>query len=343
MQIVNWEERVLRNLDTATDHTKAVVKKLVGLATDLPTFNRDHNLTDIVPSPVCEDERDYLILVAFVHDVYKLLDGRDHAARGADFVSKPETVDLIRFHDILGVVNTGEASALFLGDLVTAVRNKDFPIDFLRRLLVLTTVDVAAAGFLTQERLESYQYLVGLVQEAGKRSDDRLSKLAMGDTAERIGRLLQSNDRIKIEKTDEIERAVRRHQRADELREALTSGRFHYGAWVLEPWFWCKLGQREPTPKEKHKKNKIVVDGSRASLLDQFLSLLWSVVNGDNSPLIDRTNVQIGGRDLTVYNLERLSVKFGSKSKSYRRFTKWCASSPHKGARPNKSGAGYGL
>jgi hypothetical protein len=324
MQMVNWRKRVLGNLDKTADHTKEVVRELVDLTTNMPRFKKRHNLRGVVPSPVCEEENEYLTLVAFVHDVYKLREGRDHAGRGADFASKLETVDLIRFHDVLGVVNTGEASALFLGDLVNAARSKDSPFDFLRRLLVLTTVDVAAAGFLTQERLESYEYLLGLVQDAGRSSDDRLSELAKNETAERIGRLLQSNDRIRIRISgaEEIKRAVQRHPEADSFRTALASSRFHYGAWVLEPMFWCWLGQAGPKPEDKHKKHPVVVDGRHAPLLDQFLSRLWDVVNGTYSSLIPETKVRIGGRDLRVCDLEKwLSVKYGPT----KRFTKWCA------------------
>ena len=318
MQMVNWRERVLKNLDTVANHTKDVVKELVDLTTDMPAFKTRHALRATVPSSIRDKEAEYLILVAFVHDVYKLLDGRDHAGRGADFLSMPETVNLVRYHDVLGVVNTGEASALFLGDLVRSLGKSDSPSGFLRRLLVVTTVDVAAAGFLTQERLESYRYLLTLVRKAGR---NRLSQLAANETAERIKRLLESNDRIKVEETKEIEKAINRHQDAAKLRAALASARFHYGAWALEPCFWRWLGQPEPTPKEEHKRKKTVVNARHAPLLDRFLSRLWRIVNCTDSPLITKTIARIGGQNLSIYNLESFSVKFGDNEK----FTNWCA------------------
>lgn len=324
MQKVNRRGQVLKNLDTVADHTKDVVKKLLDLTTHMPSFKRHYGLTGAVPSPIHDGETQYLILVAFVHDVYKLLDGRNHAGRGADFLSKPETANLVQYHDVLGVVDTGEASVLFLGDLVRALGKSESPSDFLRRLLVVTMVDVAAAGFLTQERLESYRYLLNLVRKASR---SKLSQLATNETAERIGRLLQSNDRIKVKETKEVEKAIRRHQDPDKLRAALASARFHYGAWALEPCLWRWLGQPDPTPKDEHKRKKIVVNARHAPILDSFLSRLWRIVNCTDSPLITKTGERIGGQNLNIYNLERLSVKFGDN----KRFTRWCATAPHKG------------
>lgn len=327
MQTQKWSASVLDNLKTTVDHTKVVVKNLALLSTERSSFATQHQLVPDVVSPTCDEERDYLVLVAFVHDVHKLLDGREHASRGADFVERSETVDLIRFHDVLGVANTGEASPLFLADLVAATRKYASPSDFLRRLLILTTVDVGAAGFLTQERLESYEYFLGLVQEAGKCDEARLSELALNETGERIRRLLQSNDRIEVENGRVIDAALERHTYGGKLRKALSLVRFHYGAWALEPWFWCKLGQQEPKPNDAQKKNKIVVDDAKntADLLDQFLDMLWRIVNSKDSKEISRTLTTVGGKDLSLYNLEALSVKFGIGSKGYDKFLDWCS------------------
>ncbi|MBI2304969.1 MAG: hypothetical protein HYU86_09540 [Chloroflexi bacterium] len=326
MQTQKWSERVLRNLETAAEHTKEVVKKLVLLAIDKPGFETQYQLGPDVVCPTCDEERDYLVLVAFMHDVHKLLDGRDHASRGADVAAKPETVDLIRFHDVLGVASTGEASPLFLADLVSAVRRHASPRDFLRRLLILTTVDVAAAGFLTQERLENYAYLLSLVQEAGRSNNDTLSELAMKETGERIKRLLQSNDRIEVESVRLIDAAFDRHSNGGKLRNALAFARFHYGAWALEPWFWRRLGQQEPRPNDEQKKNRILVEDGEGSvdLLDQFLNLLWRIVNNEDSREIKREFTTVAGKKLSLYNLEGLSVKFGSGTEGYDNFLKWC-------------------
>lgn len=322
-----WSECVLLNLETATEHTKDVVQKLVLLVKDASRFKDQHQLRVNVSGPVCTEERDYLLLVAFLHDVHKVLDGRNHASRGADVVAKPETIDLIRFHDVLGVASTGEASPLFLADLVGALARHLSPPDFLRRLLILTTVDVAAAGFLTQERLDSYAHLSDLVLEASKSGSNSLSELAMKETDERIRRLLQSNDRIEVHTAKSIEDAFARHPNGTELRSALASVRFHYGAWALEPWFWTKLGQKQPTPNDEQKKNKVIVDGSQgsAALLDGFLHLLWRIVNKQDSSEIKETQTAIGGRQLSLYNLESLSVKGGPGSKTYEKFLKWCS------------------
>lgn len=322
-----WSERVLLNLETTTAHTKDVVQKLVLLAKDTSRFKEQHHLRTEVSGPVCSDERDHLLLVAFLHDVHKVLDGQDHASLGASVVDNQETIDLIRFHDVLGVVDTGEASPLFLGDLVDALSKYKSPPNFLRRLSILTTVDVAAAGFLTQERLDYYAYLRKLVLAASRSGKDRLSEAATEETDERIRRLLQSNDRIEVLTVEPIKDAFARLSNSPQLRKALTSVRFHYGAWALEPWFWTKLGQKQPTPNDEQKKNKVVVDGSGgcAKLIGQFLNLLWRIVNKQDSPEIKETQKSVGGRQLSLYNLEGLSVKGGPGSESYENFLEWCS------------------
>ncbi len=234
------------NIDLTFFHTKAVLDNLTLFLYQPEEFNKKHHV--VIPKIDLTDDSAYkhLLLVTYLHDFYKIISSPNHASLGYEFASEEIPRKLIQFHDIFGIINTGEASLLFLVQLFEYIRslkaNNNDVQEFLNKLFVLTVVDVASYGFLNQSRIDVFSYIV--TQLKNSESFEQFEVNALRDTSNRIIRLFKANNRIEI--PDNIESQISTILEDNEffsLKNYLLSVRFDAGVYVLEPLFRPLLPQ----------------------------------------------------------------------------------------------------
>lgn len=295
------------------EHTTKVMDNLISFIFNPQSFDRTHKV-DISSIAVSREMREDLPLLVFIHDFYKLRTSSLHAPCGAAFLADPITVNLVRFHDVFGIVNTGEASLLFLDDLAATVEKfKDATVTekFLSTLLVLTAVDVAAYGYLNQSRIDVFKYLISLIIDAPKESEFR--EKALADTANRIRRLIEANNRIFVA-TEIVERALREYADYGELTDLLVTARFDLGAYSLEPLIRTTLftGSQYLISDTSTK----TLPSNCTALLCCFFDYLLEILRGKN-PLVGLRDIKTNRLTLKLFDMRKLSIKGNENLKDF--------------------------
>lgn len=216
-------------LKATVEHTLQTVSAAHALFYDQRRFQENYQV-DV--SHVATHTTDFqsMAMLMFLHDFYKITEQRNHATNAAYFLSVPQNINLIRYHDVLGIIHTGEASLLFLEPLVESIRAlpEDQRSHFLNSLLIITVVDVASLGFLTQPRVNTYLDVMEKLNRVIQGKD--LAEIAKEDTSQRILRLICSNNRFKVDPPF-IDKRLFNYQERDDLLEQLLYVRFDAG-WV---------------------------------------------------------------------------------------------------------------
>jgi len=234
-------------------------------------------------------------MLMFIHDFYKLTEKSEHARKAAEFLDAPTNRALVRYHDILGIIHTGEASLLFLEPLIEfagtlTYYEKRF---FLNTLLMMTIVDVASLGFLNQARLETYQDVLAKIAKvlAGK----SLLEVASEDTPQRIDRLIRSNNRFLID-PKLVDDRLGAYPDMKEFFCRLLYVRFDAGAYVLEPLLRYMV---DPTSHPMSSETLVSLEGKHTAQIDKWITAVDRL-------LIKETT---GQNNLQTLNLNDRSVK----------------------------------
>jgi hypothetical protein len=151
-------------------------------------------------------DADALCAAALLHDIGKVDGPAGHEERSyrllvealpPDWPPAGLVLPLVRHHAALGLVQTGEASALALRSLLADVRRSALPPElFLAHLLLLTRADWLAYELLTPRAEAGLRALAESLSEPGwwrspsAEVEARLWRLALDDTAERLHHLL---------------------------------------------------------------------------------------------------------------------------------------------------------
>ena len=209
----------------------------------LEDYNQKH-ATKILESDIEGCDLSEVALVMSIHDFYKPKQSSGHAEKGADFLDDV-VIGLVRHHDKFGIQHTGEASILALDTVVQwlGTLNAESRRRALAMLPVITILDSGAVGYLDQPRVETYFHLKSNLQSVlnGKTT---LEELAEADTAARIQRLIQSNNRATID-IALVESAL---QETPTLKEHLPRIRFDAGASVFEPLMLYLIDEKYDFP-----------------------------------------------------------------------------------------------
>jgi hypothetical protein len=272
MNRIDWDEQqvsdaALRDrLNSTVNHTLRTISAADALFSNQALFQTTYG-ADVSQISAVTDDFQSIVMLMFVHDFFKLKEQNDHASKGADFLEAADTTDLIRYHDKLGIIHTGEASLLFLADLVKCAESMspDVRKSFLRKLLVLTIVDVASTGYLNQLRVDTYHEVVGMLDRAAGGED--LTRIARDDTPQRIHRLICSNNRFSVQPEVVNDRLQAYADRSD-LFERLLYLRFDAGVYVLEPLLRYMVGKHLYRMASKE---VISLDKSHAEILDRWI------------------------------------------------------------------------
>ncbi|MEN4006218.1 MAG: hypothetical protein PQ964_02475 [Methanobacteriaceae archaeon] len=162
---------------TDIDHIEIVVEKMNSLLEgkfDEVVENKDRSpkeyceLINIISS-LEDDEKNFLLFTALYHDIGKSIIRPRHGPEGADIIKDSGYVerkrfyrlgfirskfflmaDLIRFHDYLAMVGTGETSHLIFAEVLSPISNislsnKNYVDKFIDYLLILNLADVAGS------------------------------------------------------------------------------------------------------------------------------------------------------------------------------------------------------
>ncbi len=220
-------------VEETIDHTLQTLSEVYRLFYDQSNFSSEFKV-DISKLNIENKDFERLFMLMFLHDFYKLTAQKEHARLGADFLAQPENVELIRYHDALGIINTGEASLRSLIPLITFLSKLDPKKrkDFLQGLVILTMSDVASLGFLNDSRIKTYQSVVTQIEQVI--TANNLDKIVKDDTASRLRHLIHSNNRCCIE-LGLIENCLELYAEKETFKDKLQYVRFDAGAYVLEP------------------------------------------------------------------------------------------------------------
>ncbi len=215
------------------DHTLQTLSGIQQIFNDPKGFASEFNV-DISKVNIEGTDHKQLLMLMFIHDFYKLTEQKEHAARGADFLAQPENIALIRYHDALGIIHTGEASLRFLFPLIELVKtlSPEKRNRILRGLVVLTISDVASLGFLNDARIDTYQKVIAQIEQVIAEGD--LDKVVKDDTADRLQHLISSNNRCSIERKL-IEKCSALYPERERFKDIFQYVRFDAGVYVLEP------------------------------------------------------------------------------------------------------------
>ena len=317
---ISEKEKVEKDIDSTFEHTKKVFANLSLFLYEPSQFSQEYKVQ--IPSVPLDEESVYkrLPLLTFIHDFYKVIETPDHASKGANFLSQESTIKLVEFHTIFGVINTGEASLLFLNELVEFIRklNRNEVETFLNELLVLTIVDIAAYGFLNQSRIDIFMYLMDLIKQVP--DADKFRRQAISDTPQRIVRLLEANNRIKVKDetiTEETLKNILGERKYDELVHELLWTRFDAGAYVLEPFFrYLLLDNNQYLMCEK---SIVAVGKDNLNVVKIFLNSMDKIMKGDCEK-VRIINKALGSLNLKVVDLNEVSIK---GDKNVEQFLKW--------------------
>lgn len=292
------------NVNNTFDHTKLVLENLAIYLYDPELFNQKYDVK--IPGIEFSSEIAYKVLplIAYLHDFYKVVEKPKHAEKGYEFISREWSHRLIQFHDIFGIVNTGEASLLYLYELFQYIQslkaNNQNSQEFLDTLFALTTIDVASYGFLNQSRIEVFRYITEQLQASDSFED--FQKKATEDTANRIIRLIRANNRVLV--SMEIENNIASILREDEfvsLNEQLVPLRFDGGVYVLEPLFRLLCNN----PFEIKNKDVFAFDERHFNALRGLLRGIRSIISNGFARHVST----VGGMELTIIDLNELSIK----------------------------------
>ena len=304
--IYNPEEKkkLQDNIDLTFSHTKKVLDNLSLFLYQPDEFNRTHK----VEIPNIEFNNydtayKYLPLLTYLHDFYKIFESRNHAFEGYNFLEDISNRKLIEFHDIFGIINTGEASLLFLDNLfefIIRIKENQAVEEFLNKLFVLTVVDVASYGYLNQSRIEIFSYIKEKLLNS--KSFEDFEKIAKEDTPKRIIRLLKANNRIDIPPNIEkhISTIMMEHEFVN-LQQNLLSSRFDAGIYVLEPLF------RKLCDIEYKISNKEILELKDVHIkkVNTFLTHLTKIFKKEKLNPIKTLN----GVDLVLIDFNHVSIK----------------------------------
>lgn len=317
---IHEKKKLEENIRTTFKHTDDVFNNLLLFLYNPSEFNSKYEVQ--IPSVQLSSESVYkrLPLLAFIHDFYKVIETPDHALKGAQFLSQEAAIKLVEFHTIFGVINTGEASLLFLNELIEFIRkiNKNEVEEFLDELLVLTIADIAAYGFLNQSRIDVFIDLMDLIKQVP--DSDQFEKQAITHTPKRIVRLLEANNRIKVKDkviTEETLKDILGEKEYCELANELLWIRFDAGAYVLEPFFrYLLLDKNQYLMSDK---KPVEVDKDKLDIIKTFLNHLGKIIKGDCEKVLIMTKV-LGSLNLKVIDLNEVSIK---GDKNVEQFLNW--------------------
>lgn len=287
------------------DHTQRVMENLMSFIFEPDSFNRTHAV-DISGIEVPKAVRNDLPILAFIHDLYKIRTSTLHAQQGAQFLKEPTNINVVRFHDVFGVVNTGEASLLFLDELakfVEQLQDATAVNEFLSKLLILTLTDVAAYGYLNQARIDTFTYLIPLVRQ--RPSQSQLREMALGDTENRIRRLIQANNRVLVD-AEVVAEVWEHYPSRNEVQELLLTARFDYGAYSLEPLIRTALFSGSQYLISDT--TLATVSRDRSAVIWCFLECLLDILKEKNR-LVIVSKTKVGRQRLKIYDMRNLSVR----------------------------------
>jgi hypothetical protein len=251
-----------------------------------------------------KEDADYLAVLAAIHDLWKPVTSAEHAELGARFLEDPSSVAAVRFHDRLGVVHTGEAPLLLLDELGEFLRalSPDERQTMLHRLRLFTIVDVAAYGYLNQARVDTYDYLVRLLSDVRQPGD--LERLARSETRRRIKRLLEANNRVRVD-DDALREACESFEQMAALDHLLVRCRLDYGAYSLEPLFRVLLRRSHDIS------DTAPAAADKSAPISVFLRCLHDVLAGRTAGnmRIVVSDIIVGTQSVPTYKMSPLSVK----------------------------------
>jgi len=282
------------SLRSTVDHTLQAVAAAYAFFHDPKFFQAKYSI-DI--SNIERDISDFhsLAMLMFIHDFYKLTEKNSHATRAADFLSTPQHIDLIRYHDVLGIIHTGEASLLFLEPLVVSTRAlpEDQRIRFLNNLLIITVIDVASLGFLNQLRVDTYRDVIDKLNKVMEGKN--LADIAREDTPQRIQRLICSNNRFLVE-PDVVNDRIYTYSDCADLLEQLLYVRFDAGVYVLEPLLRYMLRK----PYEMSSKECVKIQKTDHKVLDKWIKAVHNLLRKERKEqakleILDLNNRSIKG------------------------------------------------
>lgn len=256
-------------------------------------------------------DRDHLLMLMWVHDFYKLKESPGHASKGADLLDQPDFRALVRFHDLFGIIHTGEAPLLALKPIIDFAkyclpddnaRNK-----FLNTLLIVTIADAASYCFLNKEREKTYKEVIQDIKDIIGCSKD-LRKLDEEYTAKRLKRLIESNNRCQIDVTV-IEKALEdwtntNKEEKDDFIKKLSLVRFDAGVYVLEPllkYIFAKCIRPIPIKIKNEHKVKVF----------KWLKIIKKIIDNENVS------------EYKIVSLNEYSIKDVDDLGNPKKFEKW--------------------
>jgi len=291
------------------EHMLQTVVDATRLFKQLDDYNQKH-ATKILPEQIAECDFSDIALVMSIHDFYKPKQSSRHAEKGAEFLDNL-VIGLIRHHDKFGTQHTGEASILALKEVVQwlATLEDEAQERALAMLPVVTMLDSGAFGFLNQPRVETYFQLKSSLRTVLKGVTELkqlaiLEELARAETATRIQRLIQSNNRATID----IELVKGALGDVAELEDNLHRVRFDAGVYALEPLMLYLIHEKYDFPAPPAAP-RILIDTRHRSSVVRFLGeldKLAATAVGKGSEIVD-----LGDRSLKPgANLEARRAAF---------------------------------
>lgn len=198
-------EDVVRAMNNLLNNKAREVIDLSGSRNSIAQDSKGHkkNLKTIIENKNLKEDKDLLLYTALYHDIGKAIIRPRHGPEGADIIKdsglkdrkkfydlgfkRPDFFfmsDLIRFHDYLAMVGTGEVSYLIFAEVLSPISNlslfsAEYAERFLDYLLLLNLADIAGSieGKVSSEDFTVLMHDFKVIKSA----HDNISKKVYGD------------------------------------------------------------------------------------------------------------------------------------------------------------------